>query len=158
MGTRLVEISGNLPEGAEVSAEEAPLTDELLGLVSQATGSDTPEIFFALDIAILVDGARYQPNEYGESVTVNIRNIENLPGKDVSVLHLTENEQTRQLDLVESLAPQSLSEDTLEFTAESFPSMWPQNPPRAIPWPLTWPKAPSCWAKAIPAMTVREIP
>lgn len=120
VGTRLVEISGNLPEGAEVSAEEAPLTDELLGLVSQATGSDTPEIFFALDIAILVDGARYQPNEYGESVTVNIRNIENLPGKDVSVLHLTENEQTRQLDLVESLAPQSLSEDTLEFTAESF--------------------------------------
>ena len=105
-----------------------------------------------------MDGARYQPNEYGESVTVNIRNIENLPGKDVSVLHLTENEQTRQLDLVESLAPQSLSEDTLEFTAESFSLYVAAKSAARNTVAFDLAQGPSCWAKAIPAMTVREIP
>ena len=120
VGTQVVEISGNLPEGAEVSAEKVELTNELLGLVSQAVGSDAPEIFFALDITILVDGAKYQPNEYGESVTVHIRNVENLPTEAVSVLHLSENEQTRRMDLVETLTPRSLLENSVAFTADSF--------------------------------------
>lgn len=118
--TQVVEISGNLPEGAEVAVTPVELTSELLGLVSQAVGSEKTEILFALDITISAGGIEYQPKDYGESVSVNVRSPKNKSTENLKVIHLAENEDTKQLDVVEALEPQNTADNAVEFMAGNF--------------------------------------
>ncbi|MDD4509384.1 MAG: leucine-rich repeat protein [Oscillospiraceae bacterium] len=110
-----ISVTGKLPENAVLSAEAIAL-GEAEEIVSGhlASGARTT-VHFAYDITILVDGVKYQPADYGESVRVRIENAP-LPenGGSLSVLHVKDD------DTAENLAVESATEAAVEFTADSF--------------------------------------
>ena len=80
----LVEVSGMLPEDAVLQVVEIPLTSAV-ELAMAGTGVDVgeEEVLFAYDVSILSGGVKYDPEEFGESITVRILDVENDNGVDV---------------------------------------------------------------------------
>ena len=119
VGDQRVSIAGNLPQGAQVAVEKVEPTTEMLGLVADAMGESEPTIAYALDIAIIVDGVKYQPREFGESVAVSVTNMALDMAKPLSIYHVASDEASGGLSL-ESVAVDSVAADAVSFTADSF--------------------------------------
>ena len=130
LGSKEVKVSGLLPEGASLQAVEVP-TASVEGI---ADGSAV----FAVDISIISDGKKYQPEEFGEDVQVTITNMDEISdGSDATILHIKSDvvDEKGQLD---KKAADALSEEvnkgkieteeintecssgTVEFDAASF--------------------------------------
>ena len=93
-----IEVSGPLPQDAELQVVAVPLKDAA-AIYENETGEATgaKEIVFAYDITILSSGEKYDPEDFGESVAVAIRNVEAENG--VNVLHV----KADVADLIDSL-------------------------------------------------------
>ena len=130
-GDGKVEVSGLLPEDAQLVVVEIPLSFAA-ELYSIRTGEAKAEeeILFAYDISILSGGEKFQPEDFGESVRVRIGGLNT--GDGVSdVLHLKAGavNQAGDLDLssvgaagsAESeLLPASAEGDTVLFETDGF--------------------------------------
>lgn len=111
-----VTITGNLPAGAQVSAE--PVSPETAVVLAGDHVSDPSAIVTALDITLLVDGVKYQPSAYGESVTVSITGINAAVEEDQSlcVLHVPQGADPA----VEVVQIDTATKNTVAFTADEF--------------------------------------
>lgn len=112
---RRVSVTGKLPENAGLSVEVISLLDAEAIIGGHLADEVQPTIHFAYDLAILVDGEKYQPADYGESVRVRIENAP-LPenGGSLSVLHVKDD------DTAEQLSVEPITQIAVEFTADSF--------------------------------------
>ncbi|MBQ7436712.1 MAG: leucine-rich repeat protein [Oscillospiraceae bacterium] len=83
-----VEVSGLLPEDAQLVVVEIPLSFAA-ELYSIRTGEAKAEeeILFAYDISILSDGEKFQPDDFGESVRVSVGGL-NTGEEPSDVLHV----------------------------------------------------------------------
>ena len=130
-GDGKVEVSGLLPEDAQLVVVEIPL-NFAAELYSIRTGEAKAEeeILFAYDISILSDGEKFQPEDFGESVRVRIGGLNTEDGVS-DVLHLKAGavNQAGDLDLssvgaagsAESeLLPASAEGDTVLFETDGF--------------------------------------
>ena len=130
-GDGKVEVSGLLPEDAQLVVVEIPLSFAA-ELYSIRTGEAKAEeeILFAYDISILSDGEKFQPEDFGESVRVSVGGLNTEDGVS-DVLHLKADavNQTGDLDLssvgaagsAESeLLPASAEGDTVLFETDGF--------------------------------------
>lgn len=126
-----VEVSGLLPEDAQLVVVEIPLSFAA-ELYSIRTGEAKAEeeILFAYDISILSGGEKFQPEDFGESVRVRIGGLNTEDGVS-DVLHLKADavNQAGDLDLssvgaagsAESeLLPASAEGDTVLFETDGF--------------------------------------
>lgn len=124
VGDQRVTISGNLPDGATVSAEPVSFTDAAAR--AGAHIQDAADIVTALDITILVDGVKYQPAEYGESVSVSITGIDaaTAENESLALLHVTEDAAadtpSAAVEVVEVVELDAVSDTAVAFTADSF--------------------------------------
>ncbi|MBC8571212.1 leucine-rich repeat protein [Zongyangia hominis] len=112
-------IAGTLPENAVASAEVVPVQTAQDILDAQLGADSGNTVLYALDIAILVDGVKYQPSQYGESVSVSVSDIQVDAPEEISVFHVVEDGATGSA-VVESTPVASVSEAGVEFTADSF--------------------------------------
>ena len=130
-GDGKVEVSGLLPEDAQLVVVEIPL-NFAAELYSIRTGEAKAEeeILFAYDISILSGGEKFQPEDFGESVRVRIGGLNTEDGVS-DVLHLKADavNQAGDLDLssvgaagsAESeLLPASAEGDTVLFETDGF--------------------------------------
>ena len=83
---RTVTVSGLLPADADLSVVTVPLETMTEILVAQ-TGMDTSErqVVFAYDVTILSGGQKYDLEEYGDSITVSVSDVE---AENLNVTHV----------------------------------------------------------------------
>ncbi len=114
-----VSITGKLPANAGVLAEMLPIPDAQAIVDSQLGDGNGSTVLYALDISIIVDGEKYQPSDYGESVQVSISDISVTDSQPLHVWHVAEDENGNASGL-EDVAVESVETDALAFSADSF--------------------------------------
>ena len=116
VGNLSVSISGIIPVGAKVSA--IPVSEaKAQAIVEEQTGNEAATIYFAIDVCILMDDIKYQPEEFGENVKVTVSNLELEGAKDIQIYHVKEDSS------VETFAPTILDTSSAEFNTASFSIM-----------------------------------
>ena len=114
-----VAITGKLPENASVAAAFVPIPTAQAIVDAQLGEDNGSTVLYALDIAILVDGEKYQPSDYGESVQVVITDLSLDEDQPVQVWHVAEDETGNAAQL-EDIALEDTAADAVTFRADSF--------------------------------------
>ena len=81
VGDYFITACGNIPEGAEIQAVEIPR-----GSAEKVSGLNP---LFAYDIRLVVDGQVWQPEEYGTSVQISVKDLNgNLHADNINLVHV----------------------------------------------------------------------
>lgn len=113
---RDVKVIGTLPENAELSVTEvtdtSSIEDNIIDLISKSESGVTVDTVLSdvvsFDIKIIVEGVEFQPEQFGESVTVTISNISD---SGLRLFH-DDGNSVEEVDVT--------IEDSATFVAESF--------------------------------------
>ena len=104
VGDYIITAVGSIPEGAEIQAVEIP--------AETAAKMTNKELLFAYDIRLVVDGKVWQPEEYGASVQISVKDANGgLGEKDIDIVHV-------KTDLMN--ADGSLSEEAVEKAVQGL--------------------------------------
>ena len=108
-------VRGNLPVGATLQAVAIPL--EYAHEIAEAQDeTEKPVVLFAYDITIYVNGEKFDPESYGETVTVIFKNLEDA-SEEIDVVHVKKDVSDAQGELdLQALAatPEELLDGAVE--------------------------------------------
>ena len=112
----LVEIEGNMPKDSKVIANDISREEATKLAKKYMPSIEDEKVLYAYDIAIENGNTKYEPNNFGESVDVNISNINLESKKDISLLHIINDNEYEIVKL------NSKEANNLKFKTTSFSS------------------------------------
>lgn len=105
LGDKEITISGNLPEGAEVSASKQTITSDIEKSVTDAFGADDTEkevkitVYEVFDIYVVYDGQKYSPEAFGKDTQVSIKGLDIKKNEESKKIGNREIKSTEELKL-----------------------------------------------------------
>ncbi|MBD5508843.1 MAG: leucine-rich repeat protein [Lachnospiraceae bacterium] len=111
-----ISIIGNMPANADLLVKKVIYTKNIEKSIEDALdGEVTITVYEAFDIKIKVGDEEYQPNEFDETVTVSIKNIdvEEKKEKELKVFHIDDSNAVEEISA-------TIDSDKAEFEADSF--------------------------------------
>ena len=114
VGENTIGISGNLPANAEIVVNNEISVENIETQIEAAlNGQANVTVYDAFDIKIMTGSEKYQPVDYGETVTVTINNLSDGINENALIMHIADDNSIEQVN-------GTINGNSVQFTASSF--------------------------------------